>query len=537
MTSSMRVATLLALPSLYLLNAVLVVGDAIETRWALLPAQLSLELVVFALAAAVVARRGWRLRGGATWALASALGLVLAMRLGEIVMPWYFGRDFNLVVDLAFMPVALDMVRAAMSAAKFAVMAMVVIAALLAIVALLRYLLLAAWRAAATARVGAFATIAIAALLAYTLVPARYDLHGPLAFSTAGVVVRNAKLALDASGVTGTDAAVIQSALAARPPGADLAGLRGRNVMLIFVESYGAITLTDPEFRAELAALRARWEERLPRAGYHLVSDLINSPITGGGSWLAHASMNFGVRVDSQPLFDVLLSSRARPLGAEFRAAGYRTVAAQPRMQQPWLLADFFGFDAVIDDAALAYRGRRFSWESIPDQFALEQVHARELANDDGRPRFVMHVLSSSHAPFDRVPALVEDNQALRDARVFESMPARSFPPPGGRIFDNRAGYVAALRYALEAVEHYLATRLRDDTLVIVLGDHQPPLSAAAASRNRAVPIHVLSRDPALVEPFRRMGFVAGAVPARTTTEHGMERFLADFLAAYGGGS
>jgi hypothetical protein len=56
----------------------------------------------------------------------------------------------------------------------------------------------------------------------------------------------------------------------------------------------------------------------------------------------------------------------------------------------------------------------------------------------------------------------------------------------------------------------------------------------AAATRNRAVPVHVLSRDPALVAPFRRWGFVDGVMPEGTQTDLGMETFLARFLGAFG---
>ena len=164
----------------------------------------------------------------------------------------------------------------------------------------------------------------------------------------------------------------------------------------------------------------------------------------------------------------------------------------------------------------------------------LEQVHARELAVQDGRPRFVMVVLSSTHAPFDRVPPVIQDGDGIGDGALYARLPVAEFPPPGGRVFDNRAGYLAAMRYSLEALQNFLTQRLTDDTLVIVLGDHQPPLSVAAVTRNKAVPIHVLSRDPALLTPFLAQGFVPGIEPARTTAARGMESFLGQFLAAFG---
>jgi hypothetical protein len=47
------------------------------------------------------------------------------------------------------------------------------------------------------------------------------------------------------------------------------------------------------------------------------------------------------------------------------------------------------------------------------------------------------------------------------------------------------------------------------------------------------VPVHVLSRDPALVAPFARAGYVAGALPPAQGMVKGMESFLGDFLADF----
>lgn len=527
--------SLMTLLAIAVLNAALVVGDFLETRWALVPAQLSLELVALIAVAALLGWRGVRPRGWALWLGALALALAFVLRLADIVVPWHFGREFNAVADLRYLGFGLSLMRDSMPALNFALIVGGAALAIVTVLGLARWLVAVAWRLGESRRMAPLGLVAGAALVAFALVPARYDLGAvPVGFSTAAAVAENAGRALDAWGVTGKNLTLIQSALAARPKTTRLDGLKARNVLLIFVESYGAITLTDPEFRAELAQTRKSWAEHLPQAGYHVVSDVINSPITGGGSWMAHAAMNFGVRVDTQPLFDVLLTTGARSIGQDFRASGYRTVAAQPRMQQPWLQADFFGFDAVINDSTLAYRGPRYSWETSPDQFVLEQIHARELAVRDGRPRFVMVVLSSTHAPFDRVPQIVQDGSRIGDGALFADLPVAEFPPPGGRVFDNRAGYIAAMRYSLDALENFLTQRLADDTLVIVLGDHQPPLNVAAATRNRAVPIHVMSRDPELVAAFRAQGFVDGVEPARTTTERGMESFLGQFLAAFG---
>lgn len=517
---------LLTLLAPALLNAVFVVGDFIETPWAFVPAQISLELigliVLFALFARTSRARGawWR------WVLAAAIVMLLLLRLADIAVPWFFGRTFNAAVDIKFVPFFVGLLAGSLPPPMLAAyLAGAVVSMVLAIV-VVRGLIGGLWHAVAGRRKAPFVAMALASLVAFGLVPARYDLgRAPISGAVAEAVWRNAGYWLEASGLNGRYLSVIRQVLAARPAGAGLSGFHGRNVLLIFAESYGAITLSDPAYRDALGGLRARFEARARATGYSIYSDVINSPITGGGSWMAHATVLTGIRIDTQPLYDVMLASNAPAIGHYFREAGYRTVAAMPRLQQPWPHGAFFSFDAVLDDEALGYKGARFSWETTPDQFVLERVHEREISGAR-QPLFVQYVLSSSHLPFDHVPPLIADGRMIGDGRVYESLDSTKYPAPGGQVFENRAGYLAAIRYVLESLENYLVERLADDSLVIILGDHQPPLTFAAATRNKAVPIHVLSRDPKLLEPFRRAGYASGLVPGRTETNVGMESFL-----------
>ena len=100
-------------------------------------------------------------------------------------------------------------------------------------------------------------------------------------------------------------------------------------------------------------------------------------------------------------------------------------------------------------------------------------------------------------------------------------------------LFEHDDGYLACLEYVLDAVGRFIAERIGDDTLVIVLGDHQPPLTAARTTRDRSVPISVISRDPALIAPFVARGYVEGLRPGRMTATSGMEDFLERFVADF----
>ena len=58
--------------------------------------------------------------------------------------------------------------------------------------------------------------------------------------------------------------------------------------------------------------------------------------------------------------------------------------------------------------------------------------------------------------------------------------------------------------------------RLQRPSVVILLGDHQPPISRLVVppDTTRDVPIHVFSNRPALLAPLLEQGFVQGtAIP------------------------
>ncbi|HEX3849433.1 MAG TPA: hypothetical protein VHW01_00620, partial [Polyangiaceae bacterium] len=76
---------------------------------------------------------------------------------------------------------------------------------------------------------------------------------------------------------------------------------------------------------------------------------------------------------------------------------------------------------------------------------------------------------------------------------------------------------------------------VNDDSLVIILGDHQPVAGVNDHSASYGVPIHVLSRSAALLQPFIVRGYSAGMRPRRSGVRPGLESFLPDFLADFSG--
>ncbi len=520
-----------------LVNLVFSTGDFVEAPATALPSALAVELLVLLAILALAVRTRARAPSWLLWPMAACLLAIGVLRILDTAIPWFFSRTFNLAVDLRFVPVIAGFLTSSVPTGDLLLLAAGSLIVISGLVALLRYALGAMASAIAARHWQPFALALAIVAVGWAVVPKApsAEARRPLvSFDAAEVVGRQAELVLNAQGLRRDYLARIETAQSARAPHRDLVRLGRHNVLLIFVESYGAITFTDPAFAARIDPVRDRMAAQLRQAGFGVVSSTLRSPITGGGSWLAHTTMMTGVRIDDQPSFDVLMTTDFRAIGHDFAAAGYRTVAVMPRLDRPWPEGRLFGFSDVVLGPDMGYRGPHYSWESLPDQFALDWVGRNVLRGGD-RPVFAKIVLASSHTPFDRVPPLIDDWNALGDGSIYAERQGQVLPVRAGLLFEHNDGYLACLAYSLEAVGRFIAERISDDTLVIVLGDHQPPLTTARATRDRSVPIHVISRSAALLAPFRDRGYVDGFRPAHPAADTFMEEFLERFVADFSG--
>ena len=65
------------------------------------------------------------------------------------------------------------------------------------------------------------------------------------------------------------------------------------------------------------------------------------------------------------------------------------------------------------------------------------------------------------------------------------------------------------------------------------MGDHQPAPLVTGEDASRAVPVHVISGDPAVVRPFLDWGFVEGTIPDPTRPVPRMDEFRDWFVRAF----
>jgi hypothetical protein len=297
-------------------------------------------------------------------------------------------------------------------------------------------------------------------------------------------------------------------------PASDLARLGGGDAFLIFFESYGALVFDEHHYRDTLAAPYAELSATLARDGWHSISAFVDSPTFGGGSWLAHSTMLYGVQTTRHGDYGRLLKSHRDNLADRFRTAGYRTVALMPGIQQDWPEGAALGVDAIHDAAGLAYAGTSFGWWRIPDQFSLNWLGRHELAPSPREPLFVFYPTITSHFPFSPVPPYVADWDSLDGPQPYGDL----VPTTHGEQADPvqmKQNYLDTIGYDLRLLAGFLDQRVRPGSLLIVLGDHQPPAIVSGKGASVSVPVHVFATDERLLEPFLASGFVPGLVPSR----------------------
>jgi hypothetical protein len=307
------------------------------------------------------------------------------------------------------------------------------------------------------------------------------------------------------------------------------------DVVFYIVESYGQIVQTRPEMKAQWEPAVDQLQARVETAGWHEVSGLSVAPVHGGRSWIADASLLMGVKVEHEATYEHLmtLTDELPHLPRFFADRGYTTVLVKPkdRARPGVRLENQFAFHETLFADDLDYRGPFYGWGEIPDQFAIDRVEEEVLAPLEG-PAFAFFHLVTSHMPWKPAPPLLADwrewqtqaglRQPVFMERSFENEMRMRFSrwkrtlredkiyrPPT----DEQPGlYVENVLYDLEAVVQRLEKGVRTPRLVVLMGDHQPPLVAPGSGPE--VIVHVLASDPRWLEEFREHGFVDGMKPA-----------------------
>ena len=314
---------------------------------------------------------------------------------------------------------------------------------------------------------------------------------------------------------------------------ADLRGLDGADVLLIFVESYGAVAYETPAIAAGLAESRAELEAAIGETGRRVVSAYVESPTFGGSSWLAHLSLTSGVEVRDQYAYTSLMASQRETIVASFARRGYRTVALMPGMRQAWPEGAFYGFDVIYDRSLLEYEGPQFGWWGIPDQYALAKLDALERGRVSRAPVFVVFPTSTSHAPFGPVAPYQPDWSRVLTADAYGAADVERSMAASPDLTNLGPSYVRAMAYEYRSLAGYLREQA-DDLVMVVVGDHQPPAAVSGPDAPWHVPVHVVGNRPHVLRRLLEQGFQPGLKPPSPPigAMHALGPMLLDAFAA-----
>ncbi len=527
----MKPARRVSVPALILaalvFHLVLVAPNAPAGLTASTALRLPLELPVLLLLLAALPRRSVATRLLRA-ALVAALLLVTVLKLADFGTVAAFARPFNPAVDLHLVEAG---IRLAVSTLGLPLVLLAIACALLAVAGLAAALWWASgcWAGLAPSRIAL-----IAACLAVLVVAAEVAGALPLRLPLKATATRLIADHVATYAETRADLVRFRAA-AATDPFAGASGLfdrlAGRDVLIVFIESYGRSSFDNPLYSpTHRATLRAA-EPRLAAAGLAMRSGWLTSPVEGGQSWLAHSTLESGLTISSQARYRALLASGRASLYHLAAASGFRTAAIMPGITMAWPEGSVQGFGTILAAADLGYRGQPFNFVTMPDQFTLAAFDRLVPRGPEAGPLVAQIVLLSSHAPWLPVPQLIPWSD-VGDGTVFDRWATTGDPPEVvWRDHDRvRDQYRQAIDYSLQVILSYAERQSGRPPLMVILGDHQPaPFVAGIDSRD--VPVHLIG-PPDLLADFGGWGWTAGLLPADSAPVWPMSEFRDRFIRA-----
>ncbi|MFE1023361.1 CDP-alcohol phosphatidyltransferase [Streptomyces sp. NPDC058818] len=467
------------------------------------------------------------------------LGALTVLNLLDMGFTEYLGRGFNVVLDWGLLDDARSYVAdsmggaAATGAAVGAVVGVLLLPVLMALAAVRLGELLAAHRERA----------ARGALLAATV----WMTCVALGVQTFGVPVatRSASGALEAQARRVVDtlrdeAAFAKEAKADRfgaTPGAQLVpDLRGKDVIFTFIESYGRSAIEDPVMAPGVGRTLDTGTKALAEAGYRARSGWLTSATYGGSSWLGHSTFMSGLWVDNQQRYRTVTAGDHLTLTKAFEKTGdWDTVGVMPGVQKAWPEAEWYGLDKVYDAFDVGYEGPKFSWSTMPDQYALEAFQRLEHGRERDRPLMAEIILTSSHQPWAPIPELVGWDE-IGDGSVFDGI-EESGEKAADVIADSarsKEEYGKSVEYSVTSLTQWLERYGTDDTVLVFLGDHEPITRVTGDRTSRDVPVSIVAKDPKVLDAIDDWDWTEGLKPAQDAPVWKMSSFRDRFLTAYG---
>jgi hypothetical protein len=330
---------------------------------------------------------------------------------------------------------------------------------------------------------------------------------------------------------------IARDRFAATPGDQLLTGLRGKDVLLLFVESYGQVAVQGSSFSPGVDRVLAQGDAQLAAAGFSARSGWLTSPTFGGISWLAHSTFHTGVRIDTQRHYDQLIKTKRFTLSQAFERAGWRAVDVVPSNNRAWKPGrTFYHWQRIYDKRNLGYKGPRFGYPTMPDQYTYLALQRRELAKRDRRPVFAEVDTLSSHFPWTKIPRFIPW-QDVGDGSVFKDIPPAASASQGTLLRNAgqaRRAFGLSIQYSLRTLFSFVERYGDENTVLVVLGDHQPHTVISGQGATHDVPISIIARDPKVMRQISAWRWTDGVRPSPKAPVWPMNAFRDRFLTAFG---
>ena len=301
---------------------------------------------------------------------------------------------------------------------------------------------------------------------------------------------------------------------------------RSPHVYFILLESYGKVILKRPELRKKILPALRSLEDTLKKNGWHGASAFSTAPVTGGGSWLSHSTILSGVKIANEPLYDQFIRNDYPTMVTFFKEQGYRTFLLHPadRARPGLSLKNPYNFDEMVTFRDLNYQGKSYGWGIIPDQYSLNFTNEQYLQQSDD-PVFLYFTTLATHVIWsdNAIPPLVEDWRMLNkpsetDRKVSEDHPGEGFLFRVKRVFSQPykpGNFIKLLKYDLDILRDFILNEIPENSIVVIVGDHQPPLLTERGDGTETI-LSILSTRHQLTDFYAEIGFKPGLIPAHS---------------------
>ncbi len=167
----------------------------------------------------------------------------------------------------------------------------------------------------------------------------------------------------------------------------------------------------------------------------------------------------------------------------------------------------------------LHYNGRYYGWgPAPPDQYVLNYANGVLRQQTADQPLFFVTITQNSHYPWVPQPNMVANWHTLSQVASMlpmagntaeNGLPIHATTSAEPTSADKQQNYLRAVDYQLHMLTDFILHNGDENSLFILIGDHQPPQVSRRAD-GWGTPIHIVAKDQALLDAFADYGFIPG---------------------------